>query len=195
MRDREPARSSGARWLAPARRLALRNLKVNPGQTVVDVACGNGLNLAALSAAAGRTGRVIAVERRPEQLGQVAQRIRDHDLGNVELIEASVEEALLPARVDRVLFCFANEVLRSREAVERVVRCLAPAGRVSATGAMRGPRWFPGTDPLARRALRRSASTPDGLEEPWSLLAGQLPELRVERMYLGAVFVAWGQLP
>ncbi len=180
--------------LAPARRLAIRRLKINPGQTVVEVACGRGLNLEGLSQAAGKSGRVVAVEHRRELSQQAHRRIQAAELTNVELIESPVGQARLPEGIDRLLFCFAHDALSSPALVQHLTQRLAPAARVAATGPMRPPRWIPGFDLLVRRACRHSVRSFDGFERPWRTLAEAVPELQAERMYLGAVYVAWGQV-
>jgi ubiquinone/menaquinone biosynthesis C-methylase UbiE len=53
------------RLAAPVRRLAVRQLALRPGEVLLDIACGTGLNLAALSNSVGPDGRVVGVATLP----------------------------------------------------------------------------------------------------------------------------------
>jgi ubiquinone/menaquinone biosynthesis C-methylase UbiE len=70
-------RRLGIRLAAPVRRRAVRRLTLRPGQTVLDIACGTGLNLAALRAGVGSLGRVIGVDLSPEMLAFSRRRVQD----------------------------------------------------------------------------------------------------------------------
>jgi ubiquinone/menaquinone biosynthesis C-methylase UbiE len=72
---------------AGPRRAAITALQVLPGQTVVDLCCGTGLNLPQLSRAVGSQGRVIGVDFSSHMLRRAQRRIERHGLSNVHLIQ------------------------------------------------------------------------------------------------------------
>ncbi len=58
-----------------ARRRAVELLNLLPDETVVDVACGSGKNLALLRAAVGESGRVVGVDWSPNMLAAAHERV------------------------------------------------------------------------------------------------------------------------
>ncbi|MGW6744268.1 methyltransferase domain-containing protein [Streptomyces sp. NPDC055025] len=87
-------------------------LDVRPGQTVLDVGCGPGTDLAALAERAGERGAVIGVDRDPAMLAE-ARRRTEH-LPGVEIREGDahalpVEPGTVDrAKIDRVLMHVAE---------------------------------------------------------------------------------------
>src|SRR4051794_14019313 len=74
-----------------ARFEAVAALAPAQGETVLEVACGTGLNLPELSHRVGAAGRVIGVDVSPAMLAQARTRCWREKLGNVEIIESSAE--------------------------------------------------------------------------------------------------------
>jgi len=173
----------------PVYRRALSRLAPHPGETIVDVACGTGLNLTALRNAVGPAGRVIGVEPSPDMLAVARARLAERDWVNVELVESAAEDAELPEWLDAALFSFTHDVLRTPIAVERVAAALRPGGRAVAAGSM--DPWLPPLRPLLRRASKPYVTTLEGLDRPWSHLAERLKIEHVERLpsYLGSMYV------
>lgn len=180
-----------ARLLDRPRRLAVEQLSLRPGDTVLDVACGTGLNLAALRGAVGADGRVVGVDISAGMLARAAARVRAAGWSNVELVEGAVGSVALP-RADAALFSFTHDVLRIPEAVESVVGALVPDGRVATTGVKYAPRWAVPVNAAVRLVAPRFVTTTEGLERPWSLLEQRLGPLEVRSVLLGAAYVAWG---
>jgi ubiquinone/menaquinone biosynthesis C-methylase UbiE len=186
--DRRMRRTS--RW----RGLAVDRLFLGDGETVIDVACGTGLNFKALTTAVGPRGRVVGIDASPEMVEIARRRVQDHGWQNVEVIEAPVEEADFDAIADAALFSFVHDVLQSPAAVENVIKHLREAGRVASVGAkFAGPFAFP-VNAAVRLIARRYVTTFDGFDRPWRLLEPYTGELMVEPLALGGAYVAWGEL-
>jgi SAM-dependent methyltransferase len=134
--------------LEPLRQEAHALLHLRPGDTVMDVGCGTGKSLAALSHAVGVGGRVIAVEPCAPMIAQARERCRCEgggvELANVLLIEAQIEAvaARVPAHsVDAFLLMFTHDVLQSEAAINALLRMAKPGARFALTGGkfFRGP--------------------------------------------------------
>src|SRR5437867_2461327 len=119
------------RW----QRMAVERLWLESGETVIDVACGTGLNFPLLEAAVGPTGGIVGIELSTEMVSQAHERVAAHGWENVSLIEAPVETAAIDAAADAALFSFTHGVLQSPVAVANVVAHLKPGARVSSAGA------------------------------------------------------------
>ena len=110
---------------------AVRALGLRPGATVVDVACGTGLNFSLLEQAIGPNGRIVGVDLTDAMLGQARQRIETNGWRNVTLVQADAAEFDFPTEVDAILSTYA---------LSHVPDC----GDVIAHGAAalpRGGRW------------------------------------------------------
>jgi SAM-dependent methyltransferase len=84
------------RALKPFGQAALERAAVQPGERILDVGCGCGDSVVALSAKAGSSGHVIGVDLSAPMLALARQRLEARD--NVELIEADASS--LPNRDD-----------------------------------------------------------------------------------------------
>ena len=117
----------------PYRRRAVAALGLRPGETVLDVGCGTGLNFAALRAAVGPRGGLIGIEQCPEMLARAEERSRAAGSG-ATLVEAPAEDARVPVRADAALLCGTHDIVRSEGALRNVLRQVRPGGRVVAAG-------------------------------------------------------------
>jgi demethylmenaquinone methyltransferase/2-methoxy-6-polyprenyl-1,4-benzoquinol methylase len=177
--------------LQRSRRRAIERLGPIAAKTVIDVGCGTGLTFPLLVEAVGSEGRVIGIELSPDMLAVARQRVLTNGWTNVELVESPVEEASLSEPADAAVFHFTHDILQSRAALENVVSLLRPGGRVAAASARQAP-WVPSA--IARAVARPYVTTFEGLDRPWRILSELVPELRVESMYRGCVFVASGAI-
>jgi demethylmenaquinone methyltransferase/2-methoxy-6-polyprenyl-1,4-benzoquinol methylase len=199
MYDRQRAREYDhdlvIRWAAGVRRRAIQALSLHSGETVLDVACGTGLNLAALRGGVGADGSVIGIDISAAMLEIARGRIDAGGWTNVELINTAIQEAALPADGDAALFSFAHDVLHSPEAIEKALSYLRPGARVVACGAMQ--KWFPG--PLGwwlpKLISRMYTGGRAPMERPWEGLAAQLDAGQTRRIaaYLGTMYVFVGR--
>ena len=137
--------------------------------------------------------KVIGVEQSPEMLALARDRLSRLAWRNILLIEASLEEASLPAKADALLFCYTHDVLRSAAALRNLFCSARPGARVATCGVKRHPPWLA---PLNVLVLWRSygyLSTIEGLDRPWSLLASYCPDFAVrETFFWGSGYVGNG---
>jgi len=177
--------------IAPVQRRAVAALGAQPGDCVLEVACGTGLNFEAMEARIGARGRLIGVDLSPEMLQVARARVERHGWTNVSLIEARAEDFASPVIADGALLSFTHDVLRSPDAIANVVGALRGGGRVVACGVKQPPLGPLGA-PLVRAVSRRYVTNLTGLREPWGLLAQELDGVRVESMFAGLMYVFSG---
>ena len=174
--------------------MAIDRLELRPGETVIDVACGTGLNIPALQAAVGPSGRIVGVDLSPEMLAHAHIQVRQAGWQNVTLIRSAIEDADFSGSADAALFSFTHDVLQSPAAVANVVAHLRRGARVASVGARLPGRWNPLMRWTVRRAARRYVSTFRGLDAPWRDLQSFAPHLLVRTVGLGGAYVAWGAI-
>jgi SAM-dependent methyltransferase len=131
-------------------RMALSMLSIDPGDRVLDVACGPG-NFSCDFARAASDGLVVGLDASASML-DVA--VRDTDNDNVAYIRG--DASALPFREGSfdAVCCFAALYLieQPERAMAELVRVLAPGGRVALlTSCNRGPLPTGVTSPVVRR--------------------------------------------
>jgi arsenite methyltransferase len=100
-----------------------------PGDTVLDLGCGAGIDTVLAAHAVGPGGRVIALDFLPEMLARTEEAARQAGLGNVETVEAEMESIPLEdGTVDHVI---ANGTINLSP---RKARVLAECARVLRAG-------------------------------------------------------------
>lgn len=182
------------RWFARWQRMAVGRLALRPGDTVIDVACGTGLNFAPLEAAIGPGGRIVGIDLSADMLAGARERADTAGWENVTLIESAVEEAQFDAVADAALFSFAHDVLQSPAAVANVVAHLRPGARVASVGGKLAGGWSPVVNFYVRRAARDYMTTFAGLDRPWRALEGHAGTMEHRSLALGGAYVAWGAI-
>jgi ubiquinone/menaquinone biosynthesis C-methylase UbiE len=182
-------------WFARGtHREAVRRLELEPGQVVLDVACGTGLTFETIEQGIGPSGRLIGLDLSPEMLALARERVEDAGWDNVTLIEAAAEDAHVPGEPDAILFSFTHDVLRSPSALDNLLSSARRGARVVAAGGKWPPRWAVPVHAYVRFQAPRFVTTMEGFDRPWTLLAERVSGLQVEERSLGGAYVAWGQI-
>lgn len=117
---------------ARPRRSALRLLDLQPGQTVLDLGCGTGLSLPALSKAVGRSGQVLALDATAAMLQRARARCDRQRLRNVSFLHEDLLAAQqqLP-QVDAILCSYVLAIAPDWQAIASAAQqLLRPGGRL-----------------------------------------------------------------
>ena len=178
----------------PIRRRAIAQLELRRGDVVLDIGCGTGLSFPAMTRAVGAGGRVVGVEQSPEMIARARQRVRERRWGNASLVCAPVEAAQIAELADAALFHFTHDVLQRPEAVANVLRHLRPGAHVVASGLKWADSWRWPVNLFVLPAALHSVTSLVGLSAPWAHLAAVIPNLEVESMLFGGIFIASGSV-
>ena len=112
------------------RRRAVQALRLRPGDTVIEIACGTGLNFPLIERAIGPDGRIIGVDLTDAMLAQAQQRVEANGWSNVSLVQADAAAFEFPSEVDAILSTYAlTQVPECREVVANGAAALSAGGR------------------------------------------------------------------
>lgn len=121
--------------LRPAHDAVLAAARLEPGDSVVEVACGTGMVTLPAAAAVGRHGRVVATDISGRMVNDTARRAREHGHAHVEVLRCDAE-ALSAALGEREPFDAAlcslglMYVPDPAAAIAEMMGALRPGGRV-----------------------------------------------------------------
>jgi len=180
------------------RRTAVEALGLRPGDSVIDIACGTGLNFPLIEALIGPTGRIVGVDLTDAMLAEAQQRIDANGWSNVSLVQADAAEFEFPAGVDAILSTYA---------LSQVPECAAVIAH-GAAALSDGGRWVvldlkvPGNTPrwliqLGIATAGRFGSLEDWvMRGPWDAIRVAMQEALTDtawtELFFGTAFLAVG---
>jgi SAM-dependent methyltransferase len=167
-------------------------LDVDQGAVVIDVGCGSGLCFDVLQQRVGPDGTIVGIDAAPEMLDLARRLVAERSWGNVVLVEAPVEEAIIPAAADGVLFSAVHDVLQSPAALRNIFAHTRSGARVAAGGGKWAPPWAVGLNAMTAAAHAPFVRDFTGFDRPWRLLHEHVPDLRVHEIELGSGYLASG---
>lgn len=177
---------------APIRADAIDRLELRPGDRVLEVGCGPGVNFELIREKIGPDGELVAVDYSPGMIENARDRIETHGWENIELRRADATTIEFDGEFDAAVASLSLSVMPDvRAAVENVYGALAPGApfAVVDVGAIpNGPARV--ANPLIRWLLRWYANwNPDG-DVPAALDAVFDSAEIVDTQFLGLSYTA-----
>jgi ubiquinone/menaquinone biosynthesis C-methylase UbiE len=177
---------------------AIQELGLRPGDSVVDVACGTGLNFPLIEERIGPGGRIIGVDLTDAMLTQAQARIQANGWANINLVQADAVDFDFPTEVDAIVSTYAlTQVPESEEVIARGAAALSAGGRwvvldVKLPAAV--PRWM---TRLGMATVRPFAAIDQWvMRRPWeairAVMQEELVDLRWNELFFGTAFLAAG---
>ena len=176
--------------LAPGfRRKTVKRLGLKRGNTVLEVGCGTGRNLALLREAVGTEGVVVGVDASSGMLTQARQLVGHHHWKNVRLIHQDAAELELQDQADAVFFSLSYSVLPDREQVLlKAWETLRPGGRLVIMDAgLPANRLGRLLAPFGEKIA--TVFPGDPYSQPWEDLKAISDTVDTERFQLGIYFI------
>jgi arsenite methyltransferase len=123
----------------------LRSAEIDPGETILDLGCGAGIDSVLAARRTGPTGKVIALDFLPEMLERTAAAAAEAGLANIETLEAEMEA--LPLADESIDHVISNGVInlsaRKRRVLVECARVLRPGGKLSLSDLTVGDEELP----------------------------------------------------
>jgi demethylmenaquinone methyltransferase/2-methoxy-6-polyprenyl-1,4-benzoquinol methylase len=177
---------------------AVRALDLHPGDSVVDIACGTGLNFPLIEEMIGPDGRIVGVDLTDAMLAQAQVRVAANGWRNVSLVQADAADFDFPTEVDAILSTYAlTQVPQCAEVIAHGAATLSGGGRwvvldLKVPASL--PRWL---TRLGTATLRPFASIDQWIMRgPWdeirAAMQEELADLSWTESCFGTTFLAAG---
>jgi demethylmenaquinone methyltransferase/2-methoxy-6-polyprenyl-1,4-benzoquinol methylase len=177
------------------RRQTVASLAIQRGDTVVDLACGTGLNFSILQDAIGPEGRIIGVDLTDAMLEQARHRVQRAGWKNVQLIQGDLAEYECPRGTGAIVSTLGLTLVPDYDGVvKRGATALRQGGRLAVFDLKR-PAYWP--EWLVRAAV--SVNRPFGVSldlatrHPWESVRQHLHEVEFQEFYGGALCLSVGE--
>ncbi|MBN2083904.1 MAG: class I SAM-dependent methyltransferase [Anaerolineales bacterium] len=177
------------------RRETVRALALARGDTVIDLACGTGLNFPLLQKAVGASGKIIGVDLSPEMLGRARRRVETAGWRNVELVEADLNAYDFPAGTAGMLSTFSMYLVPDPEdVIRRGAAALRPGGRLAILDAK-----YPDRPPAWTAVFPRWREQPFGIDpkflaqRPMEYIRRHMKEILFQEYYFGYLYLSVGR--
>ena len=172
------------------RRRAIQALRLRPGASVVEIACGTGLNFPLLQQEIGPEGRIVGVDLTDAMLAQAQHRIETNGWSNVSIVQADAAEFEFPTGVDAILATYPHALLpQSGRVIAHGAAALSAGGRwvvLDLKVPDNMPRW------LARLAIAtvgRSSSLEEWIvRRPWEAIRLAMQETLADLIWTELLF-------
>ena len=182
-----------------AQRLAtVRALRLRPGATVVDMACGTGLNFALIERAIGPRGRLIGVDLTDAMLAHAQHRVEANGWSNVSLVQSDAVGFEFPAGIDAIMSTYAlSQVPDSAAVIAHGAAALSEGGRWAVLDLKvpdNTPRWL---TQLGTATVRPFAWIDEWvMRRPWAAIReavqDELADPSWTELFFGTAFLAAG---
>ena len=172
------------------RRRTVEALGLRPGDTVVDVACGTGLNFSLLEEAIGPGGRLVGVDLTDAMLARAQERVETSGWSNVSLVQSDAVAFEFPSEVDAILSTYAlTQVTGCADVIAHGAAALRPGGRWTVLD-LKLP------DSAPRRVAQLGISADWIARRPWEEIRAAVREGLAEpgwrELCVGTAFLATG---
>ena len=177
---------------------AVQALGLRPGDSMVDIACGTGLNFSLIEQVIGPDGRIVGVDLTDAMLTQAQHRIEANAWSNISLVQADAAEFDFPTEFDAILSTYAlTQVPEPGDVIARGAAALSHGGRwvvLDLKPPDNAPRWLA---QLGIALARPFGSIDEWIaRRPWEAIRAamrdELADLSWAELSFGTAFLAGG---
>jgi demethylmenaquinone methyltransferase/2-methoxy-6-polyprenyl-1,4-benzoquinol methylase len=177
---------------------AVRGLGLHPGDSVIDIACGTGLNFPLIEEVIGPDGWIVGVDLTDAMLARAQDRIEANGWSNISLVQADAAEFGFPAKANAILSTYAlTQVPECAEVIAHGAAALSGGGRwvvLDVKVPDNTPAWLAR---LGTATVRPFAAIDEWImRRPWEAIRAamreELTDLSWTELFFGTAFLAAG---
>ena len=177
---------------------AVHALGLRPGDSVIDIACGTGLNFPLLEKVVGPGGRIVGVDLTDAMLARAQDRIGANGWRNISLVHADAASFDFPPETDAILSTYAmTQVPECAEVIAHGAKALDGGGRWAVLDLKvpgHTPEWLA---QLGTATVRPFASIDEWImRRPWEAIRAVMEEeltgFSWTELFFGTAFLAAG---
>jgi Methylase involved in ubiquinone/menaquinone biosynthesis len=177
---------------------AVQALGLRAGDSVIDIACGTGLNFQLIEEVIGPNGRIIGVDLTDAMLARAQHRIETKGWTNISLVQADAVDFDFPTEVDAILSTYAlSQVPECAEVIAHGAAALSGGGRWAVLD-LKVPDNTPGwLAHFGTATVRPFASIDEWImRRPWETIRAamqeELADVSWTELFFGTAFLAAG---
>lgn len=181
------------------RKRAVQMLQLKPGDTVVEIGCGTGLNFPLLQKAVGKQGKIIGVDATDAMLNKAKEKVEKKGWENVDLVPGNALDYQFPAGVNGIISTFALSLMPDFEKIIlNGINALAPRGRWVVMELKVPSNCLSNLLPVFIPIVKAFGVTRELIEQrPWEIIWNtfkqNLQKVNIMNLYLGTTFILWGE--
>lgn len=177
------------------RRKAIAALNLQPGDTVVEIGCGTGLNFPFLHQAVGPKGKIIGVDLTDAMLAEARRRAQRHGWQNVELVQSDAAAYQFPQGINGVISTFAITLVPEYDQVISTGAKALMSGGCMVIADLKEPENWPHWLVKFGIWITRPFGVTLDLtsRHPWESMQKYLAHVSLENIYFGFAFIATGR--
>ncbi len=177
------------------RKIAVEALKLEQGDTVVEIGSGTGLNFRLLRDRVGCEGKIIGVDLTAEMLSAAGRRIERNKWTNIELVQCDAGAYAFPEHVDGIISTFAITLVEEYDKIiKRGAAALAPGKRLAVLDfrmPANWPVWLVKFFVILTRPFGVTLDLTD--RHPWESIERYLDLKEHKSFYFGGIYLAAGK--
>lgn len=181
------------------RKMAVDALNLKPGDTVLELACGTGLNFPLYQQHIGHEGRIIGIDITDAMLEQAHKRVASYGWENVTLIQHDAATYKNPSPVNAVISTYALSLFPGpKQVLKNGIEALLPNGRLVLL-ELQIPSFWPVWLATLAVALMKPFAITDAWAErrPWETIRQTMKEfltdVDVKERYFGLTYMISGE--
>lgn len=171
------------------------HLALKPGDTVVELGCGTGLNFERVERVIGPQGHLIGVDLTDAMLDVALARVAQHGWSNVELVQADLAKWTPPTKIDGAYSTLALTLVPEyEEIIAKFGHALNPGGRLAVFDMKQPdnwPHWLVRFAAWLNKPFGVSLELAD--RHPWEAIRRDLQEVAFLEYYFGVLYLSVGE--
>ena len=180
------------------RRIAIQALKLQTGDTVLELACGTGINFPLFQRYIGPSGRIIGVDITDAMLEQAKKRVATQGWKNVSLIQHDASTYKIPSDVNAVFSSYALSIFPdTKRVLTNIANSLTTEGRLTLIELQIPKFWHWRLASAAVALMKPFAVTEEWVaRRPWKTIRNTINEkfdnVEVTEHFFGLTYIISG---